>query len=50
MLTKGKCKNQEERRRVGVFVDFYDVPSEVKSIKVKRIPTNELEVQILWSD
>lgn len=37
MLTKGKCKNYEERMKSwGACVDFYDVPSEVKSMCEKN--------------
>lgn len=37
MLTKGKCKNYEERMKSwGACVDFYDVPSEVKSMYEKN--------------
>lgn len=37
MLTKGKCKNYEERMKSwGACVDFYDVPSEIKSMCEKN--------------
>lgn len=37
MLTKGKCKNYEERMKSwGACVDFYDVSSEVKSMYEKN--------------
>lgn len=37
MLTKGKCKNYEERMKSwGACVDFYDVPSEIKLLHEKN--------------
>lgn len=37
MLTKGKCKNYEERMKSwGACVDFYDVPSEIKLLHKKN--------------
>lgn len=37
MLTKGKCKNYEERMKSwGVCVNFYDVPSEIKLLHKKN--------------
>lgn len=37
ILTKGKCKNYEERMKSwGACVDFYDVPSEIKLLHKKN--------------